>query len=194
MFSFRKQLDTVTNGLHVAQVRTIQANNDRSSLQHQISFIHKFITVDQQRAISYEQELERSKLDLHTLRNQVDSKRQEVQQSKNEMKRQLNHLHTLKKELENGLTARIALEIELQTLREQLAFERAVNEEECNEWTVFGTFQIDASQFYRDELARAIASIKKDFDVLSRMRHQELEGKKKYSNSLKQEQSTLQFQ
>ncbi|CAF4753110.1 unnamed protein product [Rotaria sp. Silwood1] len=52
---------------------------------------------------------------------------------------------------------------------------RAIQEEEYNELALLGPFQIDVGQFYRDELARAIANIKKDFETLARARYQEWE-------------------
>jgi hypothetical protein len=65
---------------------------------------------------------------------------------------------------------------ELQTLEEQLAFMKAVHEEERNELASLGTLSIDVSQFYRTELTRAIADIKNDFEALSLAQRQELEG------------------
>ncbi|CAF3616338.1 unnamed protein product [Rotaria sp. Silwood1] len=169
--------------MQLAQIQAIRAEYDRSSTEHQISFINSFHIIGHQHASFSEQELERSKVELSALFNQVDNKKQEIERSKSEMQKQLDYLEVLKKELDDELMLRIVLEIELQTFQEELIFMRAIQEEEYNELALLGPFQIDVGQFYRDELARAIANIKKDFETLARARYQEWEGKKKKEHS-----------
>ncbi|CAF4301340.1 unnamed protein product, partial [Rotaria sp. Silwood2] len=161
--------------MQLAQIQAIRAQHDKSATEHQISFINTFNVVDQQRASLCEQELERSKVELSAVYNQVDNKKHEIERSKSELQQQLDHLQALKKELDDELMIRIVLEIELQTFREELIFMRAIYEEECNDLALLGTFQIDVGQFYRDELARAVANIKKDFETISHAQYQEWE-------------------
>ncbi|CAF1071437.1 unnamed protein product, partial [Rotaria sordida] len=172
---FRKQLDTTTCDMQLSQIQAIRADQDKTSVGHQISFIQTLIAVDHHRASLSEQDLERSKAELNALRSQVEDKRKEIERSKDEMKRQLDYLHGLNKEFDNELMARVMLEVELQTFREELVFTRAVYEEELNDLALLGTYQIDVGQFYRDELTRAVANIKKDFEILARARYQEWE-------------------
>jgi hypothetical protein len=87
----------------------------------------------------------------------------------------LEQLENLKNEFDNESMARVMIQNELQTLEEQLAFMKAIHEEERNELASLGTLPIDVSQFYRTELTRAIADIKNDFEALSQAQRRELE-------------------
>ncbi|CAF1442765.1 unnamed protein product, partial [Rotaria sordida] len=161
--------------MQLAQIQAIRADQDKISVGSQISFIYTLIAVDHHRALLSKQELERSKAELNALRSQVENKRKEIERSKDETKRQLDYLHSLNKEFNSTLMARVMLEVELQRFREELVFTRAIYEEECNDLALLGTYQIDVGQFYRDELARAVANIKKDLEILAHARYQEWE-------------------
>jgi len=121
------------------------------------------------------QQLEGSGQELDALRSRFEDKKQEIDRSKNEVKRLLEQLENLKNEFDSESMARVMIQNELQTLEEQLAFMKAVHEEERNELASLGTLPIDVSQFYRTELTRAIADIKNDFEALSQAQRRELE-------------------
>lgn len=123
------------------------------------------------------QQLEGSGQELDALRNRFEDKKQEIDRSKGEVRRLLDQLDNLKNEFDQESMGRVMIQNELQTLEEQLAFMKAVHEEERNELASLGTLPIDVSQFYRTELTRAIADIKNDFEALSQAQRRELEGK-----------------
>jgi chromosome segregation ATPase len=125
------------------------------------------------------QQLEGSGSELDALRSRYDDKKQDIERSKNEVKRLLEQLENLKNEFDSESMGRVMIQNELQTLEEQLAFMKAVHEEERNELASLGTLTIDVTQFYRTELTRAIADIKNDFEELSLAQKRELEGKNK---------------
>jgi chromosome segregation ATPase len=122
------------------------------------------------------QQLEGSGQELDALRNRYEDKKQEIDRSKGEVRRLLDQLDNLKNEFDQESMSRVMIQNELQTLEEQLAFMKAVHEEERNELASLGTLPIDVSQFYRTELTRAIADIKNDFEALSQEQRRELEG------------------
>jgi hypothetical protein len=134
--------------------------------------------MDQNHTLLCKQELERSKAELDALTIQINNKKQEIEERKNEMKQQLDHVQELNKKLDNELMARVIVEIELATCREELLFMKPVYEEEYNELATLGTFQIDVSQFYRTELTQAIANIRKDYELLAQAQYHQWEGKK----------------
>ncbi|CAF0924415.1 unnamed protein product [Rotaria sp. Silwood1] len=162
----------------LSQIKTARADQDKTSIGHRISFIQSLIVAGHNRASISEQDLERTKVELEALRLQLEHKKEEIERSKGEMKRQIDYVGGLNKELDSELMARVMLECELQTFREELVFMKAIYEEERNELALLGTYQIDVGQFYRDELARAVANIKKDFEILSDAQYTELKGKK----------------
>jgi predicted nucleic acid-binding Zn-ribbon protein len=126
------------------------------------------------------QQLEGSGSELDALRNRFEDKKQEIDRSKGEVRRLLDQLDNLKNEFDQESMARVMIQNELQTLEEQLAFMKAVHEEERTELASLGTLPIDVSQFYRTELTRAIADIKNDFEALSQAQRRELEGINKF--------------
>jgi len=173
--SLRKQIDEVTRDKAFAELRAKRAEYDASLIKHQTDFANELVNLDRNRFAMLKQQLEGSGSELDSLRHRYDDKKQEIERSKGEVKRLLDQLENLKNEFDSESMARVMIQNELQTLEEQLAFLKAVHEEERNELATLGTLPIDVSQFYRTELTRAIADIKNDFEALSQAQRHELE-------------------
>ena len=174
--SLRKEIDSTVRSVRLAHAQAAQAEYDRSSFEHQINFANASSVMDQNHVSAYKKELEQSRAKLDALGNQVNNKKLEIEQRKTEMKQQLDQVQALNKKLDNELMARIAVETELETYREELLFLKSVYEEEYNELGALGTFQVDVSQFYQTELANAIASIRKDYELLAQTQYKEWQG------------------
>ena len=177
LVSLRKQIDDVTRDKALAELRAKRAEYDASLIKHQTDFANELVNLDRNRFTMLKQQLEGSGSELDALRNRFEDKKQEIDRSKGEVRRLLDQLENLKNEFDQESMARVMIQNELQTLEEQLAFMKAVHEEERNELASLGTLPIDVSQFYRTELTRAIADIKNDFEALSQAQRRELEGK-----------------
>ncbi|CAF0917683.1 unnamed protein product [Didymodactylos carnosus] len=175
LIQLRKQIDDVTRDKALAELRAKRAEYDASLIKHQTDFANELVNLDRNRFQMLKQQLEGSGSELDTLRNRFEEKKTEIERSKAEVKRLLEQLENLKNEFDNESMARVMIQNELQTLEEQLAFMKAVHEEERNELATLGTLPIDVSQFYRTELTRAIADIKSDFEALSSAQRHELE-------------------
>ncbi|CAF5053067.1 unnamed protein product, partial [Rotaria magnacalcarata] len=158
-----------------AELRAKRAEYDASLIKHQTDFAHELVTLDRNRFTMLKQQLEGSGSELDSLRSRHEDKKQEIDRSKTEVGRLLGQLEALKNEFDQESMGRVMIQNELQTLEEQLAFMKAVHEEERNELLSLGTLPIDVSQFYRTELTRAIADIKSDFEALSIAQRKELE-------------------
>ncbi|CAF1616248.1 unnamed protein product [Rotaria sp. Silwood1] len=173
--SLRKQIDDVTRDKALAELRAKRAEYDASLIKHQSDFAHELITLDRNRFTMLKQQLEGSNSELELLRNRFEDKRQDIDRGKSEIRRLLDQLDTLKNEFDQESMARVMIQNELQTLEEQLAFMKAIHEEERNEISALGTISIDVSQFYRNELTRAITDIKSDFEAISQAQRRDLE-------------------
>lgn len=171
--------------MELAQLEIAKSERYKSSTQYRISFLKKFSTVNQQRATVYSQELEQTNAELDDLRVQIENKKQEIERNKGEMYQQMDYLDKLEKEYDEEMRRHVVLDIELRTFQEEILFLKAVYEEENNELSVVGSLHIDVAKFYREELARAIANIRKDFQALSAKRQQEWQGKKAKNNLTK---------
>ncbi|CAF1027498.1 unnamed protein product [Rotaria sordida] len=175
LIALRKQIDDVTRDKALAELRAKRAEYDASLIKHQTDFAHELVNLDRTRFTMLKQQLEGSGSELEVLRNRFEDKKQDIDRNKGEVRRLLDQLENLKNEFDQESMARVMIQNELQTLEEQLAFMRAVHEEERNELASLGTLPIDVSQFYRTELTRAIADIKSDFEALSQAQRRELE-------------------
>jgi DNA repair exonuclease SbcCD ATPase subunit len=175
LIALRKQIDEVTRDKALAELRAKRAEYDASLIKHQTDFANELVNLDRNRFSVLKQQLEGSGSELDALRGRYDDKKLEIERSKNEVKRLLEQLENLKNEFDSESMARVMIQNELQTLEEQLAFLKAVHEEERNELASLGTLSIDVTQFYRTELTRAIADIKSDFEALSQAQRRELE-------------------
>ena len=175
LVSLRKQIDDVTRDKALAELRAKRAEYDASLIKHQTDFANELVNLDKNRLTMLNQQLEGSKSELDSLRHRYEDKKQEIDRSKGEVRRLLDQLDNLKNEFDQESMGRVMIQNELQTLEEQLAFLKAVHEEERNELASLGTLPIDVSQFYRTELTRAIADIKNDFEALSQAQRRELE-------------------
>lgn len=176
LVSLRKQIDDVTRDKALAELRAKRAEYDASLIRHQTDFANELVNLDRNRFAMLKQQLEGSSSELDALRGRFEDKKQEIERSKTEVKNLLAQLEDLKNEFDSESMARVMIQNELQTLEEQLAFMKAIHEEERNELASLGTLPIDVSQFYRTELTRAIADIKNDFEALSQAQRRELEG------------------
>ena len=166
----------------LAELLAKRAEYDVSLIKHQTDFANELVNLDKNRFTMLKQQLEGSGSELDALRNRYEDKKQEIDRNKAEVRRLLGQLDSLKDEFDKESMDRVMRQNELQTLEEQLAFMKAVHEEERNELASLGTLPIDVSQFYRTELTRAIADIKNDFEALSQAQRRELEGRdNKYS-------------
>lgn len=175
LVSLRKQIDDVTRDKALAELRAKRAEYDASLIKHQTDFANELVNLDKNRLTMLKQQLEGSGSELDALRSRYEDKKGEIERSKAEVKRLLDQLENLKNEFDSESMGRVMIQNELQTLEEQLAFMKAVHEEERNELASLGTLPIDVSQFYRTELTRAIADIKNDFEALSQAQRHELE-------------------
>jgi chromosome segregation ATPase len=175
LVSLRKQIDDVTRDKALGELRAKRAEYDASLIKHQTDFANELVNLDRNRFTMLKQQLEGSGSELDSLRHRYEDKKQEIDRSKGEVRRLLDQLDNLKNEFDQESMARVMIQNELQTLEEQLAFMKAVHEEERNELASLGTLPIDVTQFYRTELTRAIADIKNDFEALSQAQRRELE-------------------
>jgi chromosome segregation ATPase len=192
LITLRKSIDDVTRDKALAELRAKRAEYDASLIKHQTDFASELVNLDRNRFSMLKQQLEGSGSELEALRSRYEDKRQEIERNKSEVKRLLEQLENLKNEFDNESMARVMIQNELQTLEEQLAFLKAIHEEERNELASLGTLPIDVTQFYRTELTRAIADIKSDFDQLSQAQRHELEEYYRIKNEEIREQAAEQ--
>jgi hypothetical protein len=72
--------------------------------------------------------------------------------------------------------ARVTVQNQLQTLEDQIAFIKAIHEEERNQLLDLGALPFDNRQFYRTQLTGTINAIKNDYEKLAEEQKQEWTG------------------
>lgn len=132
--------------------------------------------LDNDRLVKLRQKLEESQAELQSLDQRVNDRTQDLDRSRNVLEDLYKTLDGLKDRFDREALARVIAQNELQTIEEDIAFCRAINEEERNELSSLGALPFDNQQFYRVELSRAINLIKSDFEQLARQRRQGFDG------------------
>ncbi|KAL7668235.1 hypothetical protein ACOME3_008945 [Neoechinorhynchus agilis] len=144
-------------------------------LNGKIDFIYNLINDDRQKLGSLTQQREMYLSEMDALENRYRDTLLELRRYKGDLDTNLNNLNDLKNELDSCTYERIILQNVIQTLGDQLVFQRALHEEEIREFQHLAVPQFDVSQFYRSELTKAINDIRRDFETLSSVQKNEIE-------------------
>ena len=174
--ALRKQVDDLAREKSDAELRAKRDELDALALKNRINFLNRLITLDNDRLVKLRQKLEESLAELQSLEQRVKDRSQDLDRSRNVLDDLYKTLGDLKDRFDREAFARVIAQNELQTLEEEIAFRRAINEEERNELASLGALPFDNQQFYRVELSRAINLIKNDFEQLARQRRQGFDG------------------
>ncbi|CAF0786619.1 unnamed protein product [Adineta steineri] len=122
-----------------------------------------------------QQELNMSIQELENITDRFNRQLQLLDQQRTNLANFHNELDGLQNELMTHQLESITVESELQTLKELIAFEDALYQAQREELLSITTPLLDVSNFYRNELTRAILDIRQDFDVLQQSQAIELE-------------------
>ncbi|CAF0806790.1 unnamed protein product [Adineta steineri] len=122
-----------------------------------------------------QQELNMSIQELENITDRFNRQLELLDQQRTNLANFHNELDNLQNELMTHQLESITVESELQTLKELIAFEDALYQAQREELLSITTPLLDVSNFYRNELTRAILDIRQDFDVLQQSQAIELE-------------------
>ncbi|CAF0782542.1 unnamed protein product [Adineta steineri] len=122
-----------------------------------------------------QQELNMSIQELENITDRFNRQLELLDQQRTNLANFHNELDGLQNELMTHQLESITVESELQTLKELIAFEDALYQAQREELLSITTPLLDVSNFYRNELTRAILDIRQDFDVLQQSQAIELE-------------------
>lgn len=119
--------------------------------------------------------LDDTNADLEHLKTEYDRRSKDLIKNRSYVENLGNEFDGLQTELLNHRLERILVENELQTVRESIAFQNIIYQTQREEILTLSKPTINSSKFYRNELVRAIADIRKDFEILSQNQNKELE-------------------
>lgn len=173
---FREQIDEITRQKAIAEIKAKRAESDAQQFRHMMDMALDSFNSDKIKIQNLERLLENTRHDSDYLRGQLDDINEQIAKYMNEQRRYMDQLKQLKDDLDRETVERVARQNEVQTLEEQIAFLKAIHEQEMTE---LGRLQsivgFDPSQFYRNELERAIRDIRGDFEHLNQEQKRELE-------------------
>jgi len=181
--TLRKQVDDLAHDKSRAELGAKRDELDALALKNRINFLNRLIMLDNDRLVKLRQKLEESQAELQSLDQRVNDRTQDLDRSRNVLEDLYKTLDDLKDRFDREALARVIAQNELQTIEEDIAFRRAINEEERNELSSLGALPFDNQQFYRVELSRAINLIKSDFEQLARQRRQGFDELYEYKNN-----------
>lgn len=176
LHKFREQIDEITRQKAIAEIKAKRAESDAQQFRHMMEMALDSFNTDKIKIQNLERLLENTRHDGDYLRGQLDDINEQIAKYMNEQRRYMDQLKQLKDDLDRETVERVARQNEVQTLEEQIAFLKAIHEQEMAE---LGRLQsivgFDPTQFYRNELERAIRDIRGDFEHLNQEQKRELE-------------------
>jgi len=172
----RESIDEVTRLKAVAEIKAKRAESDALQFRHLMDLAMDSFNTDKNKIQNLERLLDNTKQDSEYLKGQLNDINEQIAKYVDEQRRLFDQLRQLKDDLDKETIDRVARQNEVQTLEEQIAFLKAVHEQEVSELSRLQTIVgFDPAQFYRTELERAIRDIRGDFEQLNQEQKRELE-------------------
>lgn len=172
----RESIDEVTRLKAVAEIKAKRAESDALQFRHLMDLAMDSFNTDKTKIQNLERLLDNTRQDSEYLKGQLNDINEQIAKYVDEQRRLFDQLRQLKDDLDKETIDRVARQNEVQTLEEQIAFLKAVHEQEVSELSRLQTIVgFDPAQFYRTELERAIRDIRGDFEQLNQEQKRELE-------------------
>jgi chromosome segregation ATPase len=172
----RESIDEVTRLKAVAEIKAKRAESDALQFRHLMDLAMDSFNTDKNKIQNLERLLDNTRQDSEYLKGQLNDINEQIAKYVDEQRRLFEQLRQLKDDLDKETIDRVARQNEVQTLEEQIAFLKAVHEQEVSELSRLQTIVgFDPAQFYRTELERAIRDIRGDFEQLNQEQKRELE-------------------
>jgi len=176
LLRFRELIDEITRLKAVAEIKAKRAESDALQFKNLMDLAMDSFNADKNKILNLERFLDNTRQDADYLKSQLHDINEQILKYIEEQRRLSEQLKQLKDDLDKETIDRVARQNEVQTLEEQIAFLKAVHEQEVAELSRLQTIVgFDPAQFYRTELERAIRDIRGDFEQLNQEQKRELE-------------------
>lgn len=176
LLRFRELIDEITRLKAVAEIKAKRAESDALQFKNLMDLAMDSFNADKNKIMNLERLLDNTRQDADYLKGQLHDLNEQILKYIEEQRRLSEQLRQLKDDLDKETIDRVARQNEVQTLEEQIAFLKAVHEQEVSELSRLQTIVgFDPAQFYRTELERAIRDIRGDFEQLNQEQKRELE-------------------
>ena len=176
LLKFRELIDEITRLKAVAEIKAKRAESDALQFKHLMDLAMDSFNADKNKIQNLERLLDNTRQDGDYLKGQLNDINDQIAKYVDEQRRLMEQLKQLKDDWDKETIDRVARQNEVQTLEEQIAFLKAVHEQEVSELSRLQTIVgFDPAQFYRTELERAIRDIRGDFEQLNQEQKRELE-------------------
>lgn len=177
LFDMRTRIDDVANLKTIADVRNKRSSYENCEYQRRLNDTIKLNDSEKAKIKNLERELCVARETLELLKKQIADELCDIEKYRLNRDETWAQLVELLDKLDDELYRRISVEYNNQTLREHIEFVKAVNERELAEMAQLSEAlpfndQID---FYKDQLKRVIANIRKDYEQLHCEQSRELE-------------------
>lgn len=177
LFDLRTRIDDAANLKTVADVRHKRAQYENCELQKRLDDTARYHENEKTKIKNLERELVQLRENNENMKKAVGDEIREIEKNRQMRDDTWANLVDLLDKLDDELFRRIAVEYNNQTLREHIEFVKQVNEREIAEMAQLGEalpFN-DQIEFYKDQLKRVIANIRKDYEQLHMEQTREME-------------------
>lgn len=174
--ALRTEIDVVSSRKANAELDAKRAECDTMSMKKQIDFINQLIALENNRAAKLRQLLEGIRVEIEALGSRFRDRDDELKRNRDEIGLLQESLSVKKDEYDREARTRVKIQNDLQTIEEEIAFLKAIHEEERNALNSVTSLTSIDDGFYETQLSITINLIRRDFEKLSSERRQQLEG------------------
>lgn len=168
MLNIRKQIDDCSNQKALDELAAKRADNDAREFKHAIDFANQRNVADHDRLTTLRRQEKAAKWEVESLTERLAEKQAELERDRAKYENLRSSYDKFKDNLDDESIRRVMLQNELQSIEEQIAFMKAVYEEEKNELISLGAVPVETTNFYDDALTRTIRKIDEDFKNLAK--------------------------
>jgi len=177
LFDMRGRIDDVAHLKTIADVRYKRAQYENGQNQLQLEDLFRANENDREKLRNLERELCNLLENNDTMKKAVADEINDIEKYKEQRDNTWANLVALLDQLDDELFRRIAVEYNNQTLREHIEFIKQINERELIEMGQLSQVLPfnEQIEFYKDQLKRVIANIRRDYDQLNAEQSREME-------------------
>ncbi|CAF2998810.1 unnamed protein product, partial [Rotaria sp. Silwood2] len=175
--NLRKTTHLATVEEAIVEIRVKRAEFDLIYYKKLVDDLNQWTNQDKLKINSLQSTIDENQREFKHVQHLIAVSMSDIEKYHNEMKRFYEQISNLLNELDQERMARIKIENEKQTFKEQISFLSAIHEQEMNDLKNVSSsnFDINSITFYKNELPRAIREIRKDFEIRSLSQRLELE-------------------
>jgi chromosome segregation ATPase len=168
LYDMRSRIDDMSNARAYADIRAKRATYNNNDLQQRYEEIMHLKDTEKYKILNIQNEIEQSNSNLSMLAKAIEDEKNDIKKYRMQQDELNVRLKDLMNRVDDEVLKRVGIEYNNQTLREHIEFLRHVHAKEQLEMSQLTDALpfTDQMEFYKDQLKRVVANIRKDYEQL----------------------------